>query len=633
MIRTTRPTVILLVSALGLLVSCGETGVMFPSASEEKEVEILAIRDGEMLAPLDQVQVDVVNEAEDMPPDRMTIELRDREDEVIFVQELGEEAVADLPLPLVIPEDLPTGRYKLSITLYVGEEILVEHESMFYVTAEEFAVSGITPYPPVFYPGGEALLIADLDVPDNSDPFLRWRSSGEVVAEGSVSEGSSRIVIDVPDREGVFSVQLELFPVGDEVPPYEILSTIALEAQFFVSANQRPELHELGQEEEYVSLFHFRGETRDWGRDAPAETPDVTGIGDPVLELADQTFGYGVEPGEGFSVGRSILPVGEEGLKSFSLSIRLIYRRPGTLLRVYDEYGVDYAKVSVDEDNTPVLQIGETVSSPDTVGLERDVADELTVSVIRKDGEIRLLWFVSGLLVAEESVEYQPIDWPEEMTTDIGGAGGFAGLLDELGLFSSANEIGDEVDTGVFARAMLLEYGSDLLYAEGFDGTSIPEQISVTRPEDTTSSGDTVERGALVLDPGMRAVLPMIPLSFDTVRIDLGILESLEGVSASFAVAGGSSAVELVRYRTDVGYVAGDAVLAPPRKDEAVRIDLQRRDESFGLISDNMVFELGNVGDDDVNLVVTIENEGVSAPLLVDTLLIVKNRIPVVDGR
>ncbi len=638
MARTTHCTVILLISVLVFVVSCGETGVMFPSSAEDTEIEILAIRNGEILAPADSVSVDVINETEETILDRMTIELNDRDGESIFVQELGSEEIGELPLPMMLPEDLATGRYEMIITLYEGEEIRAQHEASFYVTAESYAVTGITPYPQVFYPGGEGLLIADLDIPENAEPFLRWRSSGEVVAEGVLSEGTNEIVIDIPDREGVFSVQLELFPVGDELPPYEILSSIALEAQFFVSSDQSPDLHELGEEDEYVSLFHFRGETRDWGREAPDDAPNAGRVGDPELELGSQTLGYEIEPGEGFVIRRSILPIGEEGLKSFSLSVRFVYRRHGTLFTVADDYGTELVTLRITEENIPKLVIGESEAMTAGVSVEPDVSDELTVSVIREEESLRLLWFISGLLVAENRVDFVPIEWPETMTTHIGGSGGFAGLIDEFGVYSSAAADGEEVDTGVYARAMRLEYGSDLLYAEGFDGTSVPPEIAVVDPDSETEPNVSVdsayvERGALVVQPGMKATLPLIPIGFDTVRIDLGMLKSLDGVSAIFAVTGAVSEVELVSYQTSVGYVKGDTLLAPPVEDQSLRIDLRRQNGSFGLISTDQIFELGSVEDEDASLKVTIENEGDSDALLVDKMLIVKNRVSTNDRR
>ncbi len=608
-----------------LLASCGDTALFFPIPEEQPRIEVLTVQSGTVLTPTDNISIEILFDGEVLEVDRMTIDLGAPDGVTLFSQELGAEEIQALPMPLELPEDLVTGRYVLTVSLYYLDDLVTEQQSEFYVAAEPYEITGFVSYPGIFYPGGKGLVVADLLVPEGSDPYLRWRAAGDVVGEGYLSEGADSIELEVPDRAGVFSLALELFPVGDgsrDPPVRDFLSTNRLEAQFFVSTDQTPEPHELGPEESYTSLFHFRGELVDRGRQG-AETP-ARFTGPVTLGVADGSFGFELSPDSALVIEESLIPfdVDDVSVHPFSFSIRFVPYSFGTILAVRDENGEEYVKLEIDDAGAPAFRIGGARSSVHDAGIVLDKTLELTVSVVPGPSGLRFLWFASGLPIGDESVEFDPTDLPSHPYTTIGGEG-FAGLLDELGIFSAEAEAeGEAVDSAVFARAMRLKYGSDLLLAEGFDGLDVPNGITVVGEDGTVS----VEGGVATIGANARIELPPIPIDFESLRLEVATVSGDLAVDATVDVDSAPSSTRVVRYDTRLGFLSStDEVVAPPLEEGPVRIDLTVTDDVVRLLTADGASDLLLVPYSDSDLIVTIGATG-DEPFSVDSILITKNR-------
>ena len=245
--------IIILLTILSVLIgACTDTGLFLPTPEEESRIEILTVESGTVLAHSDEVSIEIVFDGEELEVDQMEIDLLGADDELLYSQILGSEEIQALPTPVQLPDDLETGLYYLNVALFFEGELVIEKRAEIYVAAEPHIIHGVVSYPGIFYPGGRGLVRAGIDVPDTSNPFLRWRSADGIIAEGYLSEGFDEIEVDVPEREGVFSLSLEIFPLIIpllEPPSAEVVSSNRFDAQLFVSTDQPKEPHELGPEE------------------------------------------------------------------------------------------------------------------------------------------------------------------------------------------------------------------------------------------------------------------------------------------------------------------------------------------------------------------------------------------------
>ena len=613
-----RPYTAILLLLAALVVSCGETGLNFPIPERPDGVRILTVASGSVLEPSEEISVEIIFDGEILDVDRMLVEIISEENIPVFAVEFGPEEIQQLPMPIGIPEELETGRYQLYIYLYNLDDLVAETESVLYIAAEPHVISGVVSYPGIFYPGGNGLVLAAIEVPETSDPFLRWRSEGEIVREGYLSEGADMIEVNAPDREGVFTIDLELFPVATRLlspPSEEILSSTVFEAQFFVSTEQASEPHELGPAENYSTLYHFRGESIDRGRDA--ETRPSSLIGTPKLAIIDGSFGYRFGEGAGLVVDGSLLPFAST--TPFSVSMRLVVESYGYLLSVRDESGVPFASIDIDDSGSPGFRIGDAESRASAGALMLGESVELTVSVVPETDAIRVIWFVSGFPVGDETLLAELPELPEVSQTIIGGEVGFSGIVDEIGVFSVES---NDVDSEVYLRAMKLEFGSDLLFAEGFDALLFPDSLFAA-----DESGVDIESGAALIDAGTIVTLPPIPIDFESIRIEIITGSGALAIDAFVDVDSSPSEARVVRYDTGVGYLnASDDLVAPPLDPGPITIDLSLSEGDVFLFYGDESATLGSIDYGDSSFIVSMGATG-DEPVSVDSILITKNRI------
>lgn len=517
--------------------SCSDAGLLLPVERNAAGIEIMSVTEGAILSPAGSFEVALRYDEDEVLPDGMLIELIDEAGNVLFSVELTQEEILQLPLPVLLPEDLEDGIYTVLVTVFQEESETASDRSVFFYTTEVYEIESIAAYPQIFYPGGSGLVLADLDVPEGADPYLRWSLSGEVVKSDLLSNGADTLQLDVPEREGVISILLEVFPFGPAAESEEdtasdgsafaFPSFISLEAQFFVSSTQEVDEFELGPEEYYYSLFHFRGETVDWGYHGNGDSAEA--IGFPTLAIGGSSFGYLLDGSSGFVVDEALLPFGrtEEPasdaaggplvLEAFSFSARFVLlTAKGSLFRVEDSSGRTLFSVNFDADGQLAAAIGSAVSAPVQAALP-DGYNELTLTIIPGDASIRVLWFVNGELVADEVTAYEPVEDPGAGTTYIGGLNGIHAIIDEIGIYHRVTDDGHLVDAEVFTRAMERLFGNDLVLAEGFDGTHLPEYIVY----DTSAGEYVIGGGSLILPPGGSVQFDAVPDYFETLSITI----------------------------------------------------------------------------------------------------------------
>jgi hypothetical protein len=273
-------------------------------------------------------------------------------------------------------------------------------------------------------------------------------------------------------------------------------------------------------------------------------------LGDPELAAEPDIFGYRLDGDDGFELDGFVLPVRESRLSPFSLSVRFRPESIAGTARILTvlQGGGEMVRIEVGRGGSVlVLLPGPVRLESPTGALREGVTSVLTVSVWPEEEGALVQLFVDGEVLLSELTDWVPGEFPRRDAVAISdegwlaypgraviaGENGFVGVLDEFGVYFR-NE-GDEPspDTGVFVSAMELTHGDKLVYAEGFEGPTVPEEILV--------SGDAeVESGRLVLASGSSAFFPTFGFGSETLYVTV-TLERLAGARARFYADFGSS--------------------------------------------------------------------------------------------
>ena len=617
-----------------LVAACGNIGFLLPVENGEPEIRILSVSRGAVLMPEETFEVSIDYDGEEFFPDRMVIELRDLQGEILFSVELDQDGIYELPLPVALPVDLDEGVYQVGIRVFEKEEEIASSESLFFFVTEEYQIRSITAYPQIFYPGGKGLLIADLSIPEGSNPYLRWSSEGVEIYAGALNSGADRLQLDVPRREGVYSVRLEVFPfepagiiVGSRpgesgedriVPGYDFFSVISLEAQFFVSKTQSIGEGELGPEEDYYSLFHFRGESVDWGYHRRGQI--AVPVGTPILDITRGVFGFRFEGNDGFTVDEVLLPVEDGYVQPFSYSVRFVIDAyEGNVTSMWDGRDELVFSMGFSEGMLTASLLGSSSSVEPLI--DKGYGAELTLTVLPEADAIRYLWFIDGVLVGDDLFSYEPVQIAPGGLTVIGGAGGIFGVLDELGVYYRLTDEGAEVDVDIFLRAMERAYGADLVYAEGFDGALLPDEVAFSGEAEAY----TLDGGSLFLPAGTGIGLPTIGTGFESLVVELVLSKPGDEAEDSAAEETWWKVGLILQSASDdtpLYDLTGDVALLD--EEGILSIAIEVTDKGLFATHGNETYPIGTI-DDGIDLFV--ENRGEKGELEIKSVLIFKNRI------
>lgn len=621
--------------AVSLLVffmfSCSDPGIMPTVETDIPPISIQSLEHGRVLSTDDVIYISLTFDLDMVLPDLMVVELLTESEQILFTQELGEEEINQLPYLFILPDEIEPDRYILSVRVYQEGEILAERTSVFFLTTEAYEIIGVTPYPQFFYPGGKGLLVANLDIPENTDSYLKWIFEDETILEGYVMDGTDIVQISVPDRDGVYSIKLELFPLGPDPAnfvTFEYSSSVALEAQVFVSSNQSVDtVHELYPEENYYSLFHFRGEFGDWGYgDAEAS---IVEIGNPTLAVLDGLFGFYLDGSTGFQIDQVIVPTVDGYLQPFSISSRFAVtnvENANSLLTILTDEAEPYSRLGFNEEGDLRFNIGDAYSILSGSYLTAGMPRNLTISIVPDAENIRFLWFVDGLYIHDDTVPYTAPLRILKGTSIIGGQEGFTGIIDELGIFYVQGEDGPKLDTEIFSRAMKRKFGNDYVFAEGFDGLSLPDQANLTFDGD--ADGIEVDGNRLLLPPTSQMQLKEIPIAFDSLSLELEY-ETPAPVTATLSLDSMDSGSELFTYRFDgtVLLPGNDTFTIEPLP--TLRFDFIQTDAGLEFVLNQSSIFIGPIAESDFSISIAIESSSESLGLV--SMLITKNRVQLLE--
>ena len=630
------PVVLLL-----LLASCGESGLLLPALLEDGDIAVQTVADGAVLLPDENVEISMTVGPQGSDPDRVIVSLVDPAGRVA---RSVSHAAADLdrgrvpPLPVA---GLEPGLYLVEIEFSAAGRHLGGHERTIFIVNGAHRVAGITIYPPFFQPDSLGILRADLDLPADADPYLRWSFAGRPISEGRLSAGAGEIVLRSPRAEGVYAVRLELFPYPPRGASFRFPSPIVQNSDLVVRESRPGGERGLGPTSSFYALFHLAGNLRDSGmraavlRTAPAQAR-LIGEADP--RIVQEFFGYHFEDGTGIEVDEVLLPFRGDALDPFSVVMRLVPGRlaTGSVLFSAESSAGRFALVirHLDEGYLEAeLRNGELSArvATDSAVMTPGVPLDLNLAVLPDSARTEFRWFAQGERVGGGTVA---IGFPrpspdavhriESGRTRIGGPGGFTGLLGGFGVFFRDGEQRPAADIERFRAAGTRRFGEDLILAEGFEAGL----GNVRESQDAAVIG---EAGVLRIAPGGTITITPLHLTSDAVVVEV----TLVAAGAEEPSTPGDVTLDLVSAAEDgpIASISLDGVVsvagsAPYRLSfsNPARLVLALRDGEFVLS--------GNVGDSitipadgrDGEVELTVGNRSTDRTVEIGSILVYRDR-------
>jgi hypothetical protein len=515
---------------------------------------------------------------------------------------------------LLLPDSLAVGFYKIVLTLHSATADLTTTSIPVFVVkdASAYSIRSITSTPPAVSSGQPCFLSADILAPDGSNPYLRWSVGKTVIGEASLADGGDQISWTVPEKTGMYSVTLELFPVSAS-SSFAFTSAVSQTVKVAVdqgASSVAASATELGPESSYYALFHFSKDLQDVGiRSRSATVSSVSSLKSikPVLRSYPEGVGFGYEFTGSFGVdgGDFLLPIENGALAPFTVVIRAYFKQNTTsasLLTTSND-GFTFSIVADSAGGLAATLVSGDTSITSSAGTYLRGAHEAAITVLPSGtGSIKretmdILWFVDGQLVHVDREKAGFTGMTKgQASYRIGGIGAYQGILDELGIYTR-NDAGISTSLPFFQRESAKKYRNALLYAAGFDGAALDKGVSVSGEASLVTNGLSLGKGGTVTFPDlelpessfrMRAEFDATPSR--AAFLDVFSASSLDGKPlASIPVGGSSGFTDMLAYRTQGGFT----LVASGMTDKA--IDLSSGSAKLRLV-------LRSAGDDGIRL-------------------------------
>jgi hypothetical protein len=298
-----------------VLWSCGESSLFMPDDAEDAQVVLgFDLADG-LVAPGARVGInlerDPLFQGNEESADSVRVELFSYDDELLATQRYDSVDQAN-SLPGISLPELEDGLYKLTATYFDGNEVVTSVTEPFFMVSGRYRVLGVASYPASSFPGADSLLSVSLDVPQGSDPYIVWKIDGEVVVHGHLSRTRQTLAVAAPGAQGIFPVQVDLYPVWHENADYtKIAAPVSYRSEIFVSDTPTAMPSDFTASENYYMLYHFRGWFKESGHRLslfPAAEYDGAEFGSPMLAARDNVFGYYLDGRSGVEVPGFVWP-------------------------------------------------------------------------------------------------------------------------------------------------------------------------------------------------------------------------------------------------------------------------------------------------------------------------------------
>ncbi len=490
--------------------SCGNESLLQPARKEAADFQIEGISDGQVIAPGDSVSLKVSAASSQKNKDlELGITVYSASGEKVWNTRLTTSVLNEPLPPLALPE-LADGQYRMEIVLFSAGEEIQKKSAVFLNSKVKYRIAGIKSFPAVIKTDSAVLLKAELEIPEKSDPYLRWTWRGKTIAKGMASQGLTRFLWTAPNEEGVYTITLELFPfVPVEGAAGELRSSLAMATDVYVSSGKGPASSELAPQNSYYALFGMQANLQDSGTAAKAGTKkEASLIGSPEIVPTDNGFGYRVSNGGGILIPRFILPVEEGALKPFTLSMGVKFESaPGEnrILAIKSPDGFSFLVTLPQDTLSPQLTLSfagvRSLTVPARAPLTKEQRHLLSISLVPWLGGLTVQWFVDGEQTNAAVFSATLPLLGGEGSCVIAGEKGFTGTVDELAVYCRNSDGKPSSDPDLYKRAARAKFADAVVLAEGFDSVSIPEGF-------TLEGGGEIAAGALTLPAGAEIGLP-----------------------------------------------------------------------------------------------------------------------------
>ncbi len=501
----------ILAPILVLLVSCGDQSVFMSPKTAAADLQIISANDGQIFASGNSVPL--------MVSARDATKSHDVEIEATLTGPAGESlshnraaAVLNEQSPITLPAGLAPGLYRLDFVLYSSGEIAQKKSVSFFVAVEGWKITGIRSFPPVITSAATVMLKAELQVPEGGNPYLRWSWQGKPIQKGILSAGLGQILWDVPEKAGVYTVTLELFPI----PPsggsdFSFPSSLSLSTDIIVSGSAQAARGRLGPASSFTSLLHLQGSLADSGAGAKKMgRSKAEPIGSPEVVALDSGFGYRLDGSTGIRIPWLAIPFDTGNLRPFTISIGVTFNEiigANNIVTAAASDGSFSLVISMNPQiSAPQAQISGASAAPMVIpwggpALLPKVRVLLSLSIVPQPAGLSAQWFLDGVQVSSFTAGFSMAGARQEGSITLGGDKGFKGVVDEFGVYAQDSAGRPSTDPDLYARAQAGVYGKRLVIADGFNGIALTNGFSI-------EGRGQLAAGTVALSPGARLALP-----------------------------------------------------------------------------------------------------------------------------
>jgi hypothetical protein len=339
-----------------ILFSCGDF-----YSYEPVRIEMLSFANGDTLKKNDDVYFNIIVDDQETHPQALTIDLIGSNGQVMASNTmLSPEVNKEIVLSDLINSELnlPYGEYNLAFTLKSDKEIIYQKQWVFFYVNEEYKIKGVWSYPWVIEPNDKALLIADLKTSPSLNPYIRWSQNNVVFAKGLLSDGLDQILWETPAKEGVYSITVEYFPFApSRSNDFNFNSKTAMTAELYVSSPQKDADSPKKDRNIYYNLFDIYLHAKDQLhklRPSLSQTP----IKNPKIILKEDMIGFQLDGRTGFICDEMIIPLKNNQLKSYNISLGFTpqaEQTSRTLFYLYSENGSFSLHYLFNETQSPMV--------------------------------------------------------------------------------------------------------------------------------------------------------------------------------------------------------------------------------------------------------------------------------------
>lgn len=530
---------------LVVLVGCGDQSLFMSLKGDTSDLQITSVTDGQLLAPGKSIPLTV--SAQD--PTKST----DVEIEVTLTSSSGESVwhnrsavTLNTDSGIQLPSNLAPDLYKLDLVLYSAGAVVQKKTSSFFVAQDGWKITGIKSFPLVITTAARVMLQAEMEVPTNANPYLRWSWKGKTIAHGTLNDGYGQILWMAPSDVGVYTITLELFPsspaAGTDFP---FASQISLSTDIFVSGGTAVGSADLGADASYLTLLRLQASLGDTGTGSRVTGQDqALAIGSPTIVTLENGFGYRLDGKNGIKIPWLALPAAGGSATPFTLSIGVSFddvTKAQSIVKAVSTNGDFLLNLALDPTaSKPVARLttstGATVNIPwSGPALSSKQRYQLSLSVVPQANAVLAQWFLDGIQLSSVNVPAAVPSLTQDGSITIGGAAGFAGVVDEFGIYTKDEAGRPSSDPDLFARAQKRVYGSNLVLADGFDAPFLSAGYAFDG-----SAG--IDSGVVRLAAGSAMSLPSIKIDGSGISLSAELSpDSSQTASLSFQWEGSAT--------------------------------------------------------------------------------------------